>query len=197
MEKVMWDFESLKKARAVGVLAELQGMYRCLSNFHTAPVKMYGVEFPTNEHAFSAAKCAEAGTPEGYEILTKMAKISRPESAKAAGRKVNLRADWEKVGVDGLLGKEFVLLNLVRRKFKAHPKLAHVLLQTGDCLILEGNTWGDRVWGVIDTRAGVEGFNRLGSILMTVRKELGGAGIPEGPWPSQMPRFDGRGLMGA
>lgn len=34
--------------------------------------------------------------------------------------------------------------------------------------LIEGNTWGDRIWGVCD---GV-GENRLGKILMRVRAEM-------------------------
>ena len=43
-----------------------------------------------------------------------------------------------------------------------------MLIQTGDSVLIEGNTWGDRVWGVCN---GV-GENRLGRILMKIRSEL-------------------------
>ena len=42
------------------------------------------------------------------------------------------------------------------------------LLATGDEHLEEGNTWGDTTWGTVN---GI-GENRLGRILMKVRKEL-------------------------
>lgn len=45
----------------------------------------------------------------------------------------------------------------------------HAHLATGDAILIEGNTWGDRFWGVC------EGFgqNHLGHVLMRVRVQLG------------------------
>jgi len=42
------------------------------------------------------------------------------------------------------------------------------LLATGDQELIEGNTWGDRFWGVCDG----EGQNQLGRLLMELRNEL-------------------------
>lgn len=41
-------------------------------------------------------------------------------------------------------------------------------MATDDAELVEGNTWGDRYWGVVD---GV-GENRLGKLLMERRAEL-------------------------
>ena len=60
---------------------------------------------------------------------------------------------------------------IVRAKFGQNPVLADKLLATGDTLLIEGNTWGDKFWGV-DTRVG-QGENHLGKILMKVRAENG------------------------
>ena len=45
--------------------------------------------------------------------------------------------------------------------------MASRLINTGDAILIEGNTWGDTYWGVCD---GV-GENRLGKLLMEVREE--------------------------
>ena len=55
-------------------------------------------------------------------------------------------------------------------KFTQNPDLAKRLLDTGDEILEEGNTWHDTYWGV-DLKTG-EGKNMLGSILMRVRNEL-------------------------
>lgn len=53
-------------------------------------------------------------------------------------------------------------------KFMQNKNLAQLLIETGDATLIEGNTWGDRVWGVCD---GV-GENRLGKILMQIRAKM-------------------------
>lgn len=57
-------------------------------------------------------------------------------------------------------------------KFAQKEDLRQLLLETGDMILDEGNTWNDTFWGVdAKTR---EGQNHLGRILMRVRKELQG-----------------------
>jgi predicted NAD-dependent protein-ADP-ribosyltransferase YbiA (DUF1768 family) len=46
--------------------------------------------------------------------------------------------------------------------------MREMLLLTGDCELVEGNTWGDKFWGVCDG----EGENHLGKLLMKIRAEL-------------------------
>lgn len=53
-------------------------------------------------------------------------------------------------------------------KFKRNPLLMKELIATGTEELVEGNTWGDKIWGKVD---GI-GENRLGKILMNVREEL-------------------------
>ena len=56
----------------------------------------------------------------------------------------------------------------VRFKFTHHTELRDALLATADVELIEGNTWGDRIWGVYQG----EGENHLGKILMKIRSEL-------------------------
>lgn len=53
-------------------------------------------------------------------------------------------------------------------KFTQNEDLKEKLLATGNDILEEGNTWGDKVWGTVN---GV-GENKLGKILMKVREEL-------------------------
>ena len=50
------------------------------------------------------------------------------------------------------------------------PVLRDKLMATGNCQLIEGNTWGDRYWGVCD---GV-GQNHLGRLLMEIRDQIQG-----------------------
>jgi len=58
-------------------------------------------------------------------------------------------------------------LKLVRKKFEI-PVLREALLDTGNAKLVEGNYWGDVEWGVCRGK----GKNKLGKILMKVRKEI-------------------------
>ena len=127
-----------------------------LSNFCLAQVFHDGIDYPTTEHAFQAAKTLDFH--QRYEI----SKIETPGQAKRAGRKVQLRPDWEQV-------KNRIMWELTVLKFTNHPNLKKLLLATGNAELIEGNTWGDTYWGVCN---GV-GENHLGFILARVRANLG------------------------
>lgn len=134
------------------VIDNFRGKYYFLSNFYDAPVTYLGYTFKNNEAAFQGAKCLSR--------IQEFCNLN-PSEAKHLGRRVHLRSDWEQV-------KDSVMYDICRAKFTQNPNLRTLLIQTGDAELVEGNTWGDRVWGVCD---GV-GENRLGKILMRIRKEL-------------------------
>ena len=127
-----------------------------LSNFYEgAPLDLDGKIWATAEHYFQAQKARSEYQVEAIRCA------SSPGKAKQMGRRCTLRADWEAVKVD-------VMLCAVRAKFGQHADLGDALIATGDALLVEGNTWDDRIWGVVDG----EGENMLGLSLMLVRAEL-------------------------
>jgi len=123
-----------------------------LSNFYVAPIFYRGIRFENNEAAFQAAKCPER--------MRDFCGLS-PQAAKRLGCRVELRSDWEAVKYD-------VMYRVCKAKFMQNSDLYRKLMDTGDAELVEGNTWGDRVWGVCN---GV-GENHLGKILMRLREEL-------------------------
>lgn len=125
-----------------------------LSNFYNAPVTYGGLTYQNNEAAFQAQKCVSEDERKRFTTMN-------PSDAKRAGRRVQLRKDWEAVKVDEMRG-------IVEAKFQQNPDLAEKLLATGNTLLEEGNTWGDRTWGTVN---GV-GQNLLGNILMDTRDML-------------------------
>lgn len=126
--------------------------YFFLSNFYSAPVIYKDFRFENNEAAFQSTKCPER--------MSEFCGLN-PQRAKQLGRRVKLRPDWESVKFD-------VMYEVCLAKFSQHPDLRAKLITTGDAELVEGNTWGDRVWGV----CGGVGENHLGKILMRIRKEL-------------------------
>lgn len=125
-----------------------------LSNFAYAFIEIDGVRYPTVENAFQAMKCKDK-----EDRL--MFVYQKPGAAKRLGRKVQLREDWEDIKVK-------VMYILLVKKF-SQPEFREKLLATGDARLIEGNTWGDKFWGV---PFGKTGKNILGKLLMKVRQEL-------------------------
>lgn len=136
-------------------IEQFRGEARFLSNFYPAEVTHDGIEYPTTEHAFAAAKTLHFG--ERWQI----SQLSTPGKAKRAGRQNELRPDWEQV-------RDQIMMELTILKFVNHRHLKELLLSTGNAELIEGNTWDDKYWGVCDG----EGLNTLGKILMLVRDQL-------------------------
>jgi len=128
--------------------------YRFLSNFWLSPVVFEGEVYPSSEHAFQAAKSLDKSVREQIKGC------STPGKAKRMGARVELRSDWETI-------KDDVMLDVLRDKFKDND-LRERLIATGTKELIEGNTWGDKYWGMV---AG-EGKNMLGKLLMQVRSEI-------------------------
>lgn len=128
-----------------------------LSNFYelNAGVVYDGVEYPTTEHAYQAAKTLNAA-----ERL-KIRDCATPAAAKKLGRKVELRWGWDDI-------KTGVMYQLLQGKFMRHVSLAMKLFETEDAYLEEGNNWGDIIWGTVNGK----GENYLGRLLMVVRDEI-------------------------
>ena len=131
--------------------------YGCFSNFSAHPFELDGQWWPTSEHYFQANKFL---SPTDREAVRS---ASSPMQAARIGRSRSrpMRADWEQV-------KDDVMRRAVLTKFMAHPRIAEILLGTGDEDIVEASPT-DSYWGAgPDDR----GHNRLGQILMEVRAQL-------------------------
>ena len=132
-------------------ISNFSGGYDFLSNFSASPILVEGKLFATVEHAFQAYKTEDRGWQERIRTAP------TPGAAKRLGRKCPKRADWEQQRVAAM--RHFLQL-----KFQK-PDLLDRLRKTGDAVLIEGNTWGDTLWGVCD---GV-GENMLGKLLMEIR----------------------------
>ncbi len=136
------------------MIARFFGQYRWLSNFWLVDVVLDGITYPSVENAYQAAKCL-------YEEDRERFRTCAPGYAKKLGRKIVIRDDWMDIRVT-------VMRALLAQKFTPDTELAKSLLDTGDRELVEGNTWGDRFWGVCYG----QGENVLGKLLMEIRAEL-------------------------
>lgn len=135
-------------------ITSFHGERRWLSNFWESPCEFEGTRYPSSEHAYQAAKFLSPVDRRAFRTGT-------PGQAKRRGRGGALRQDWERVKLD-------VMLSCLRSKFTLSADLRRRLLATGDAKLVEGNTWGDRFWGVCRG----QGANHLGRLLMQVREEI-------------------------
>ena len=137
------------------MISLFSGKFQFLSNFYPCIVVGYdGKEYTSVEHAYQAAKSLKLSDKE------LIAKQTTAADAKKAGKRVQLRPDWESI-------KLKVMMELIINKF-SNGQLRLLLLGTGNEESVEGNDWNDTFWGVCN---GI-GENWLGEILMNVREHL-------------------------
>ena len=131
-----------------------QGEYRWLSNFWHSPIRFGDWVFPTAEHAYQASKSLH---PIDWQ---KIIDCPSPGAAKRLGKTMKLRPDWNQVKVENMT-------EILRAKFQI-PELRQKLLDTGEALLIEENTWRDTFWGTYRGK----GANMLGLCLVGIRKEI-------------------------
>lgn len=108
------------------IIDSFTGRYAFLSNFYPCAIELDRT-YPSVEHAFVAMKTLDKSLRE------EVAFIPTPGQAKRFGRKLVLRPDWNNLRLD-------VMLDCVQRKFQ-RPDLRRMILNTGNALLIEGNTW--------------------------------------------------------
>lgn len=137
------------------MITSFSGDHRFLSNFWMHPVSFEGIQFPSNEHAYVAAKTLD------LSIRRKILDIAEPGKVKRFGDTIELRPGWKEIKVP-------IMHNLIKQKF-SDATLRELLAQTAPHELIEGNTWGDTFWG--ECPIGV-GKNMLGKLLMLERDGL-------------------------
>ena len=129
------------------------------SNYASYPVNLEDKVWPTAEHYFQARQFKDQSL-DSELVKYKSASIAVRISRENSGKK---RSDWDKV-------QDKIMYEVVKAKFSQHEILREKLLATGDSPIVQhspdNDYWGDGGDGT--------GKNKLGKILMKVRKELGG-----------------------
>lgn len=130
------------------------GEFRWLSNFWPCKIISDGIEFPSVEHAYVAAK------KQCPDFARKISKLPLAGNAKTEGRGITLRPDWDEV-------KYELMYKFLRQKFVANSPLGQLLDGTLGAELIEGNNWKDTYWGVCHGK----GQNNLGKLLMQIREE--------------------------
>ncbi len=137
-------------------IREFKGKYYFLSNFYPSRITIKGKEFPTVEHYYQASKTLDENE---FETIRKK---HTPGQAKYFGRRCKLREDWESIKIE-------VMKEALITKFSQHPALKKKLIETGELILEEGNSWNDVFWG--KDLKNDQGKNMLGILLMELRSQ--------------------------
>lgn len=140
-------------------ITDFHGEYYWLDNMWLCSIAWGGgIVFNSVEQGFVYFKTVDP------VLRKKILRIYDPYEAKAFGRNMPMREDWDEI-------KFMIMAQLVEKKFYQNPRLTRKLLLTDDKLLIEGNTWDDNVWGdCVCTRCrNIPGQNWLGRILMGLR----------------------------
>ena len=95
-----------------------------------------------------------------------MRNVSTAGKAKRLGKTLELRPDWEEIKVD-------IMEEVLRDKFSfRNVGLMLTLFKTGTEELVEGNSWGDKIWGRVFEDGEWKGFNHLGILLHIIRGDI-------------------------
>lgn len=140
------------------MISDFRGEYKWLSNFHECEINYLGLNWPTTEHAYQAAKRMD-----DVDFHLEMQRLPKARQAMNYGRSLPITTPhWHEAT------KFKVMWDVNLQKFTRHDDLREKLIATSDEFLVEGNTWGDTCWGVCN---GV-GSNWLGKTLMAVRNHI-------------------------
>lgn len=150
-------------------IEQFRGEHRFLSNMYMLEnwIKSpTGLAVPTVEHGYQAEKFADEKVQEAIAFAHDGNHAKKLAHYLIEQGEAETHPDYDEK--DRKLG---VMRYWVRQKFTTSLGLGDKLAATGDVPIIEGNTWGDRFWGV-DPPGSANGSNHLGRLLMEVRSEL-------------------------
>jgi ribA/ribD-fused uncharacterized protein len=132
------------------------------SNMTVSPIIIDGINYPSIENVYQAAKTSS------MEERQRIVKL-HPNASKKAGHTVKLKDDWESI-------KLAVMYVALSHKFE-QPQWKAQLQATGSEYLVEWNNWNDSIWG-IPCKIAQNGFaipnnrsgnNYLGRLLMLIR----------------------------
>ena len=159
-----------------------------LSNFYACEVVYAGKTYSSVEHAYQAQKFTDEELDkvtkdemeEIHELLRTRGILKKYKKAKEifedpdiSSGNVKLIADILRNEPNNHVRKDWderrmeVMANLLLQKYR-NPDLRDRLKGTGNKYLVEGNSWGDTLWGVSDGK----GRNMLGQMLMIIREEM-------------------------
>jgi hypothetical protein len=129
-----------------------RGEYEFLSNMYPVKLVYEGIEYPSSENAYQAAKYTDV------KVKMHIATLTPKESKKYSREHPITTPNWNAVRLH-------TMYRILEIKFSV-PELLFKLLKTGNAELVEGNWWGDIYWGKVDGC----GHNFMGKLLTGIRE---------------------------
>lgn len=157
------EIKIIYNERIIASTTEIKGFsgeFRWLSNMVLIePFDYDGDLYYSTENFYQAMKTLDK---EKRTLISNMTPKESKNYCKPNKNNIIIRNDWDSI-------KDSVMEYALRKKF-SQSKFKKLLLLTGDSYIEETNGWNDMYWGVCSKTN--SGSNRLGLLLMNLRKEL-------------------------
>lgn len=125
-----------------------------------------GLVVPAVEHGYQAQKFVDHRIQEEIALTPNGAEAHKLAHKLIEDDKIEKHPDF-----DNVEHKIEIMRYWIRQKFTSNLGLGDKLVATGDMLLIQGNIWNDRFWGV-DPPGSSDGQNHLGRLLMEQRSEL-------------------------
>lgn len=125
--------------------------YWPLSNFYPSRIFLDKKFWPTVEHYYQANKSINT------DVQDKIRLLKNPADAKKEGRLIELRDNWDEL-------KDDIMYKALEAKFTQNSICKGILLSTGFKILCEDSPY-DKYWGM-------NGKNKLGELLMCIRRDL-------------------------
>ena len=128
-------------------------------NFSAHSVNIWGIKFPTAEHAFQWKKFSISAP----EIAQKILSANSPQQVKkiSDSHKEKMPKNWHEIKVK-------IMEEIFRAKAQQHEDVQEKLAKTGKRTIIE-NSPVDSFWGI---GSDGKGQNMVGKIWMKIRQDL-------------------------
>lgn len=150
----VWDlFKRFHPADFPDMIDRFKGEYDYLSNRYACKFVWQGLRYGNAEAAFQSSKCTD-------ETGRKVFCNCSADKAALKGKDIVPASGWENERLD-------IMESILTAKFEQNPSLMKRLLDTGNTLLINGNSKRETFWG-IDLYSW-QGENNLGKILMTIR----------------------------
>lgn len=130
-----------------------------LNNFSAHAINLWGIEFPTAEHAFQWKKFSENRPDLAEQILAAKSPHAVKEISDA--NKNNQPPNWQEQKVS-------IMEKILRAKVKQHEDVLNVLKRTGERQIIE-NSPVDSFWGIGPDQ---KGLNTVGTLWVKIRDSI-------------------------
>lgn len=157
------------------MIDRFRGDYFFLSNMYVVENQLVtpdGIQVPTSEHYYMSTRFHNKLPRIAVAMAMAEEGDTRPYAQGAAAKRAaHDLINQGKLHFDQPHERVMLMQRAVLEKFSKNPDIAQQLLETGDEILVEGNTWGDRFWGVDPIGSG-DGLNMLGRVLMATREKL-------------------------